>query len=1230
MPDTIGNINVSDPVVSTVAFPLRSDYPAGESRDYAIAVHTFGAGNRKREQRFLIGTGARAFTIQRSTLSMDQLTSLRDFWEARNGPLAQFPYAAPNPDGTTTTVTCRFANEPLSWQVLVGSIRASGQCRLIEVPSSSPSYSISSTVNRFPTSGLETALLSQDHEIFPIIKITPKQSGYPAIYVSDRRVTVGGQLYQARLLEWSGISQTIGSASDDASFSFANADNVMTLLAADVDLYRASVEFGLFHVGSTTKIDLWKGEVIDFQDAEGQAFEVRASDGFYELRLPYPTRKISRTCWKDFNDGLNCPYSTQGSGGDPAFCDKGFTTPKGCASHGMRRYFGGIIAEPQGVLIKDNSTGTWGFGRNSITASSIVNDSVYDQVVPEVYTDTLMPVPAKVIAGRDESEFYQALGLVCEGPVTFGIGHTLDRQLHHGYPGSFGLRTITGTDPAGATDFLSLDQSGNQTGGDPEKVFSGASTYKNIFSAGTAAISIRRSDEKGLQLSRPTEHEMVAYLAGGLQGWVWTVDGSRTKQTLTNPVWIAVNMMLRARGLWSASAGTCEQYFDVTAAIAAANICNQPVNKISGFSGTETQYRWVGILQEERPLRDQIDDVLLNCLGYYTFAYGKMKIGIRSDSGALEPFTAGNVLADSVRTTPVRPSFNEIQAVFADAAYNYAANSVVVYDIDHQKLVGGATSPLKLKTQINLNGTTGASQAGRIISTRLKEELGGATAAEWKAARNLSFRTTVLALNVEPGKVCSLTHEKMPGGAGEFRCTGWRLNSDYSIEIEGRTTTDSMYDLVAGPKPADVTPAAIPPELIAYPRRPGSPALSTAASDPLTGASRALLQLTERYDSQADGGAAALVDVNLFAPRTRFLSVPAPVIRAISAAATGGSLPAGRTYFVQVVAYQINGDLEQWSPPSNTLAITVPAGADTATVSIAAVEWPQPPSGSWGGYRILIGHTESSICALARSVGSSLPSSVTASSIRFHADAATPLLAHTRVKVKLVYQPGIMRADVTATTSTTIVCSSLAGGGDNFAGRYITWARDADTGTPGQRCNWLCTAYDQATGTFTVDGSPSAIQAGDHIYVRWKASGFSSTTIADSAANWTEDEHVGRMVRIIHGPGRGQVRTISANTSDTLTVERSWDITPSTSSIFIIEEAGWIASVDGSIIENLSGQSYTISAPVLNQQVPLLVAVFGVSTFDLESPEEDAPVREIYFGGDPGAGTGAGTIQIAY
>ena len=117
----------------------------------------------------------------------------------------------------------------------------------------------------------------------------------------------------------------------------------------------------------------------------------------------------------------------------------------------MKKYYGGILAEPQSVRIKDNSTGMWGFGRSPLTSTSLVADSIYDQVLPEIYTDNEMPVNCKLAAGRDESDFYEAMGIVGEGPLgafttprmvdkdgdgnaeTF-VGHTLDGQQHHGFP----------------------------------------------------------------------------------------------------------------------------------------------------------------------------------------------------------------------------------------------------------------------------------------------------------------------------------------------------------------------------------------------------------------------------------------------------------------------------------------------------------------------------------------------------------------------------------------------------------------------------------------------------------------------------------------------------------------------------------------------------------------------------------------------------------------------------
>jgi len=782
MPDYLGNILVPE-IVPSGAFPLTPDYPLEVCRDYQVVVHQFGSGNAKIEQRFLLGTGARRFTIRKQRLRDAERVALRNFWEQHYGPYGAFTYNAPNDNGVgTTPIVCRFANEPLSWE-MVADWACSLGVTLIEIPQATPSYPLSQTVNRFPPAALQSALLSQVQEIIPLIRIQPLEPGYPAIYVSDRRSTIGSQLYQARLLEFDGISQSIGNESDEAQFTFGNADRVMRDLANDVDLFRAEIALSLFHVGTGIKLDLWKGNIVNWSCDSGPEFRITAADGLYELNLPYPTRRISRTCWKQFKDGAGCPYV-----GPDTSCDKGFDTPNGCRSHGMDNYFGGILAKPIGVRIKDNSTGVWGFGRSIITSVSLVADSIYDEVVPEIYTDSDMPVNAKIAMGRDESDFYAAVGIVGEGPLgAYGTGHKLDGQYHHGYPGTLGLLENLGPDP-NPTPF------GFDTDNPVERA------------AGTAFVMLRRADAKGLQLSRLAEHAMEVVVAQGLSGWVWTAPGVRSQQVLTNPVWIAINMLLRARGLRFADAATCEQFFDVDAAIAASQICDQQVTKLVG-TGSETQFKFRGVIQEEKPLRDWLQEVLMNCLGYYTFAFGKLKLGVRVNSSALEAFTEGNILFGSLQLAPLKPSFNHLTANFADEDFEFVANSISLYDIDHAALIGGGPGPLFLKSTVNLSGTASKSQAARIITTRLREELGGITPAEWKAARQIAFKTTVLALNVEPGMVCSLTHPDMPGGAGEFRVTSWRLNKDYSIDIQGRTITDSMYNLVIGPKPADVVPS---------------------------------------------------------------------------------------------------------------------------------------------------------------------------------------------------------------------------------------------------------------------------------------------------------------------------------------------------------------------------------------------------------------------------------------
>lgn len=354
MSDLLGNISVPE-IEPDGTFPIIADYPHGYAQEPQVIVHQFGSGNAKIEQRFLLGSGAKRFTVRKARMNEADREALRDFWEVCYGPYGSFTYNAPNDSGVgTTAYTVRFADEPLSWEFLSDQISTVG-VTLIEIPTSTPTYTLNSTSTRFPSTTLKTALLSQVQEIIPLVKIQPRETGYPAIYVSDRRCAMGAQLYQPRLLSFDGIQQSIGNASDEAKFIFGNADRVMRELANDTNLLRASIEFSLYHVGSGIKIDLWKGEIADWGFDDGPEFLVTAADGIYELNLPYPTRRISRTCWKCFDDANGCPYTAQSTGLDTTHfptvsgseCDKSYDGANGCLAHGMKKYFGGIIAEPR-------------------------------------------------------------------------------------------------------------------------------------------------------------------------------------------------------------------------------------------------------------------------------------------------------------------------------------------------------------------------------------------------------------------------------------------------------------------------------------------------------------------------------------------------------------------------------------------------------------------------------------------------------------------------------------------------------------------------------------------------------------------------------------------------------------------------------------------------------------------------------------------------------------------
>jgi phage-related protein len=1260
MPDTIGGVTVPTVAASGV-FPITVDFGVVVTIAPQIVTHQFGAGNAKREQRFYLGPGAREWQISQEVDETERV-ALRNFWEARQGSYQPFTFNAPLEDGTTETVTAQFKNEPLTWDNQVG-LTATIQVNLIEVNTGDgPTYTLTSTSTRFPSVGLATQLEGQQITLVPLVKIQPRASGYPAIYVSDRRCTLGSQLYQARLLRWEGIGQVaVGlpatdPESDDVTLVFGNADRVMRMLADDVLLDYARVEFSLFEPTTGIKLDLWAGEIVTggWISSPGPEFTIHCSDPLNSPFMVCPDRMIDRKCQAIFNTLPQCPFASVGAldtthypSADASFCDRGYDTDNGCLAHGMARYFRGVLAVPQGVRVKDNTTGFAGFGRSAITSVSLVADSVYGQPIPEIYTNIQMPVTAMIIAGRDEGDFYEALGIVGEGPLgSYGVGNTLDGQLNHGWPGSLGLHLVVGSDPAGAGDWLSLDQSGDQTGGDFRKVFSGNSTYLNNYTAGLAFAVIRRTDAKGLQLTTLDEHSMQVVIMQGMSGWIWTAPGSRTTGVLTNPVWVTINRYLRTLGLNTADTATQEAVFDVPSAIAGAAVCDTTVDRLVGDPGSETQYEFIGRIQDIRPLRDWLNDILLNCLGHYSFAFGKLRIGVRTNSSSAAAFTAGNMIWRSLQLQSAGARFNRLSMSYADplldqsapavvnggtvpAVNQFVPNTVVYQDDDAALELGGGGRTIYQNAQMNLVGTANISQGQRIVITRGREEVGGVTADDRKKARRAVWQTSVLALDVEPGMVVSITDPEMPGGSGELRVERWKLNPDYSIELTGRSTVDAMYDLTIGPKPADVIPPTIDPEFQPVPLQPAWCPFQEfpLAGDPLIDVTEGTFGLDQEYTKLTDGSQQMILAVTGQATINDFIpdTVP-PLIRSYALDASAGSLDPSQNYWLSVCARRDDPDGSRYTPPSNIIAFT---GAKKVTLDDLA--W---PAGTFDGYSLFASvGTDKTICRQVDFTGD-LPATI---------DFSGPLLLSTfnmpspaymavRAKAALCIHAGRVGVQVSAVATNSLTCAALAGLGDDWTDSDVTVIADQSDGSA-PPWDFHCTAWDDSTGTFTLTPDPLAagVEVLDPLTIRCVATAATSTSITDAKlvsgvyphgllledpgmpGSFTiADGEKGAVIRIRYGTGRGQVRRATANTADTYSIDPPWDIVPDSTSRFTVEH-------DWSYFGESKATKNQIAVPI---KIPIVCDNLAGETFTVggfiidrngnETPEANAVIREIY------------------
>ena len=356
------------------------------------------------------------------------------------GPWQAFTYNVPNADGTTTGVLVTFEQAPISFEYLRNAVQVG--LNFIEVvdPTQAPTYTVNSTCLRFPSSALSTALLSEVQQIIPLVHIRVRESvrisGRTSYTLRSRGACTVGWRQLAYLPRLIGIgepgsdvliSQDIKGSSDNVRFTFGNADRVMTQLANDTDLKYAEIDLCLFHVNSGILLQLWKGVIQNFTSDGTPIFPVTCSDGFFQIMNQYPERQVSRQCWKTYNDGVNCPWATKGAqrGGGHGGRRRSHElrllpgiAPTAARCTACRPTSAAQQADPQGVVIKDDSTGFLGFGRNTVTATSIISDTVWGLALPEIWCNCggnplyAFMASALMVDYRDESTYADSLGIL--------------------------------------------------------------------------------------------------------------------------------------------------------------------------------------------------------------------------------------------------------------------------------------------------------------------------------------------------------------------------------------------------------------------------------------------------------------------------------------------------------------------------------------------------------------------------------------------------------------------------------------------------------------------------------------------------------------------------------------------------------------------------------------------------------------------------------------------------
>jgi hypothetical protein len=734
----------------------------------------------------------------------------------------------------------------------------------------------------------------------------------------------------------------------------------------------------------------------------------------------------------------------------------------------------------------------------------------------------------------------------------------------------------------------------------------------------------------------------VRVLVKGPKIRVYTGPSTFTKIYSDNPVWVLLDILI-----WSGF-----QYGDIDMAsfVDAANYADETINFTdhNGTTGTRKRFTCTLVIRERRSAADIILGLRrsMNAIFQPNSSDGKLQLLIKrtlaeqqpaqingsnngssipsKDSGGIGAsgyiaydFNEGCIIQGSLSISKraISDSPNRVRFQFQDSAYDYALSSMDVVEPEDVWRAGQEVS-----SAIQVDGPNSYSQSHAVAQVLLAETHRGNNAEDVRGTEWYEFDTTFQGIHLRIGQIIRISHAQHGISSQMLRIQKLQPSKNFeTIKIVAHHHDDDWYTDNYKPAP-DPRYSQHKRDREARPAYPWGPyAEQPPDGDSMRSTTEWGFRIQPQIETLADGTTRYKVNVIGVVPVNEFSPIKPPLIQQQGfTASSGGSIVGGGwVYFFAVCALDTDGKL---SPHSTLCRIPITVAGTSHTATIPVVSWDSAAV----GYVVFGGKSPNTLTYQATASGT--PTSITVTAFN-EAAWGVPDGEFDRllVKAKRIINGGPFGAAVSDVGTGSMTIAGAGWPVNQWAGHKCS-ILDLDTWDQLPIANFLVSANTADTLTVTPDPEALGITANCVLVMRSKPT-YVGRTISDP--NWENtlsndglgltDDLTGCLVRIISGPGRGQVRRIESNTTTSVTVLGDWDQAPvNNESIYIIEEANWLADQADSTPQSNADPTavFNVLLPVDNYRgQTILVMAFTVDGGLNESVDAITPFREIYIRG---------------